>query len=171
MDEEEGYKNPITFDCTKIWSVTDYPLQEIGIIELNKNPIDYFGEVEQVAFSPANVIPGIGWSPDKLLQGRLFVYDDTQNHRLGPNFKQIPINRPQLVEPNTMYYGGHHRHEYKDKWPHYFPSLLSKNVPKPDEKYREPPLRCGNIADYYNLPYEGTDEDYYAQAREFAEMF
>lgn len=69
MSEEEGYKNPWAFDCTKVWKHSDYPLIEVGYIELNRNPINYFSEVEQVAFSPGNFVPGIGFSPDKLLQG------------------------------------------------------------------------------------------------------
>jgi catalase len=68
MKEEDGYKFPWAFDCTKVWKHSDYPLIDVGIIEINRNPVDYHAEVEQVAFSPANVVPGIGFSPDKLLQ-------------------------------------------------------------------------------------------------------
>lgn len=82
------------FDVTKVWPHADYPLKEIGKLVLNKNPENFFAETEQSAFSPSNMIPGIEPSEDKMLQGRLFSYPDTHRHRLGPNFVQIPVNRP-----------------------------------------------------------------------------
>lgn len=94
MTEEDAknYKeNP--FDLTKVWSHKDFPLIEVGVMELNRNPENYFAEVEQSAFNPAHVIPGIGFSPDKMLQGRLFSYGDAQRYRLGVNHDQIPVNR------------------------------------------------------------------------------
>ncbi len=94
MTEEDAknYKeNP--FDLTKVWSHKDFPLIEVGIMELNRNPENYFAEVEQSAFNPVHVIPGIGFSPDKMLQGRLFSYGDAQRYRLGVNHDQIPVNR------------------------------------------------------------------------------
>ena len=91
-EEAENYKeNP--FDLTKVWSHKDFPLIEVGVMELNRNPENYFAEVEQSAFNPAHVIPGIGFSPDKMLQGRLFSYGDAQRYRLGVNHDQIPVNR------------------------------------------------------------------------------
>jgi len=164
MPEADGYKNPITFDCTKVWKHDEYPLIEIGTIELNRNITNYFSEVEQVAFSPANVVPGIGFSPDKLLQGRLFIYDDTQNHRIGPNYKQLPINCP--LGFHTMYYGGSHNLEIVDKFPHYAPSNYG-GFPVPDPSLREPPCKVDGPVDYYNLPYEGTDMDYYSQCLDY----
>jgi catalase len=86
------------FDVTKVWPHADFPLIELGTLVLNKNPDNYFAEVEQAAFAPANFVPGIGPSPDKLLQGRLFSYHDTQRHRLGPNFHLIPVNAPKGVK-------------------------------------------------------------------------
>ena len=83
------------FDLTKVWPKADYPLIEVGVMELNRYPDNYFAEVEQAAFSPANVVPGIGFSPDKMLQARLFSYGDTQRYRLGVNFNQIPVNAPK----------------------------------------------------------------------------
>jgi catalase len=94
MTEEQAknhYENP--FDITKIWRHAEYPLIEVGVMELNRNPENYFAEVEQAAFTPAHVVPGIGFSPDKFLQGRLFVYGDAQRYRLGVNYNQIPVNR------------------------------------------------------------------------------
>ena len=83
------------FDITKVWSHKDYPLIEVGQLELNRNPDNYFADVEQAAFNPANVVPGIGFSPDKLLQGRLFSYGDAQRYRLGVNHTAIPVNAPK----------------------------------------------------------------------------
>ncbi|MDR0992269.1 MAG: catalase [Ruminococcus sp.] len=94
MTDEQAkrhYENP--FDVTKIWKHKEFPLIEVGIMELNRWPENYFAEVEQAAFTPAHIIPGIGFSPDKLLQGRLFAYGDAQRYRLGVNYNQIPVNR------------------------------------------------------------------------------
>jgi catalase len=96
MTEQQAVASPINpFDLSKVWPHADYPLIEVGVMELNRNPENYFAEVEQAAFSPANVVPGIGFSPDKMLQGRLFSYGDTQRYRLGVNFNQIPVNAPK----------------------------------------------------------------------------
>jgi catalase len=89
----ESYKYDI-YDVTKVWPHSDYPLIPVGKMVLNKNPENYFAEVEQAAFAPTNLVPGIEPSNDKMLQGRLFSYPDTHRHRLGPNFDQIPINCP-----------------------------------------------------------------------------
>lgn len=88
---KKHYENP--FDITKVWRHNEFPLIEVGVLELNRNPKNYFAEVEQSAFTPAHVVPGIGFSPDKFLQGRLFVYGDAQRYRLGTNHNQIPVNR------------------------------------------------------------------------------
>lgn len=91
--QAERYRwNP--FDLTKVWSHKEFPLIEVGRMVLNRNPQNYFAEVEQIAFAPAHMVPGIEPSPDKMLQGRLFSYADTHRHRLGANYQQIPINRP-----------------------------------------------------------------------------
>jgi catalase len=83
------------FDLTKVWPKAEYPLIEVGVMELNRYPENYFAEVEQAAFSPANIVPGIGFSPDKVLQARLFSYGDTQRYRLGVNFNHISVNAPK----------------------------------------------------------------------------
>jgi catalase len=93
------------FDLTKVWLKKDYPLIEVGVIELNRNPENYFAEVEQAAFNPANVVPGIGFSPDKMLQGRLFSYSDAQRYRLGMNNHQIPVNAPRCPYHSYHRYG------------------------------------------------------------------
>jgi len=96
MTEQEAAKCPYNpFDLTKVWFHKDHPLIEVGVLELNKNPENYFADVEQAAFNPANVVPGIGFSPDKMLQGRLFSYGDAQRYRLGVNHHAIPVNAPR----------------------------------------------------------------------------
>lgn len=83
------------FDLTKVWPHKDYPLIEVGVMELNRNPRNYFNEVEQAAFSPVNIVTGMGYSPDKMLQTRLICYPDAHRYRLGANFETLPVNRPQ----------------------------------------------------------------------------
>ncbi|WP_248963329.1 catalase [Sphaerisporangium perillae] len=85
------------FDLTKVWPHGDYPPIDIGTLTLNRNPENYFAEIEQAAFDPANLVPGIGASPDKMLQGRLFSYPDTHRYRIGPNYLQLPVNRPKAA--------------------------------------------------------------------------
>ena len=89
------------FDVTKVWAHRDYPLITIGRIVLNRNPENYFAEVEQAAFNPAHFVPGIGPSPDKMLQGRLFSYGDTHRYRLGANYMHIPVNEPHAARVNN----------------------------------------------------------------------
>eukprot|EP00761_Pharyngomonas_kirbyi_P011336 gb/GECH01011361.1/.p1 GENE.gb/GECH01011361.1/~~gb/GECH01011361.1/.p1 ORF type:complete len:481 (+),score=108.65 gb/GECH01011361.1/:1-1443(+) len=104
-DDAANYRfNP--WDITKVWPHGDYPLIPVGRMVLNRNPENYFQEVEQSAFSPANLVPGIEPSPDKMLQGRLFSYPDTHRHRLGPNYWQIPINAPLRAKANVYYRDG-----------------------------------------------------------------
>jgi len=107
MTEEQAEQmsyNP--FDLTKVWYKGDFPLIPVGEFELNRNPDNYFQDVEQAAFNPANVVPGIGFSPDKMLQGRLFSYGDAQRYRLGVNHHQIPVNYPRGVKGG---YNSYHR--------------------------------------------------------------
>ena len=91
--DAQNYKWNV-FDVTKVWSHKDYPLIEVGVLELNRNPLNYFEEVEQVAFCPSHMVPGIEPSFDRMLQGRLFSYTDTHRHRLGANYNQLKINCP-----------------------------------------------------------------------------
>jgi catalase len=103
MTEEQARKMPYNpFDITKVWYHKDFPLIEVGELVLNRNPENYFAEVEQAAFTPAHVVPGIGFSPDRFLQGRLFAYGDAQRYRLGVNYNLLPVNRPHcLVNDNS----------------------------------------------------------------------
>ena len=93
------------FDLTKIWSKKDYPRIKVGTMELNRNPENHFAQIEQAAFSPANMVPGIGMSPDKMLLGRNFAYQDAQRYRIGTNFQQLPVNRP-IVDVHTYNFEG-----------------------------------------------------------------
>ena len=102
--EAEGYRfNP--FDLTKVWSKKDYPLVDVGYFVLNRNPRNFFAQIEQVALDPANIVPGIGLSPDKMLQARAFAYSDQQRYRIGPNYKQLPVNQP-VNQVNTYEHEG-----------------------------------------------------------------
>src|SRR5690625_2545693 len=93
------------FDLTKIWSKKDYPRIKVGTMELNRNPENHFAQIEQAAFSPANMVPGIGMSPDKMLLGRNFAYQDAQRYRIGTNFQQLPVNRT-IVDVHTYNFEG-----------------------------------------------------------------
>ena len=106
LDEAENYRfNP--FDLTKVWSKKDYPLHDVGYFVLNRNPRNFFAQIEQVAFDPSNIVPGVGLSPDKMLQARAFAYADQQRYRIGANYKQLPVNQPQNVnEVNTYEHEG-----------------------------------------------------------------
>jgi catalase len=90
------------FDLTKVWPHGDFPLLPVGVLELNRNPVNYHAEVEQAAFSPANVPPGMGYSPDKMLQGRLFAYHDAQLYRVGTNHQHLPVNAPRCPFHNQQ---------------------------------------------------------------------
>lgn len=99
VDEAQSYRfDP--FDVTKVWPYEDYPLIPVGRMVLNRNPENYFAEVEQVAMSPGNIVPGIGFSPDKMLQGRLFAYSDAHRYRIGTNYNLLPVNRPHTTTAN-----------------------------------------------------------------------
>jgi catalase len=127
------------FDITKVWPHTDYPPIEVGKMVLNRNPDNYFDEVEQAAFSPANFVPGIGPSPDKMLQGRLFSYHDTHRHRLGPNYEQLPVNRAKASVTSTYQRDGFMRQNLDgDGYPNYCPN--SFEGPEPDPSTAEPAI-------------------------------
>ena len=146
MDAEKTPYNP--FDLTKVWPHKDYPLHEVGIMELNRNPENYFAEVEQAAFSPANVVPGIGHSPDKMLQFRIVSYADAHRHRLGVNYESLPVNRPH-IPVETYYRDGVMRADGNGGGSvNYEPN--SMEGPKEDAKFKEPPLKISGDADRYD---------------------
>jgi catalase len=147
------------FDVTKVWPHADYPLIEVGVVELNRNPANYFAEVEQSAFSPANVVPGISFSPDKMLQARIFSYADASRYRLGVNFERLPINAPHATNvQNTYQRDGLMRFdENGGPDPNYEPN--SMGGPVADTAYNEPPLKISGDADRYEQK-RGVDDDY-----------
>ncbi len=160
MSEAEAKKckfNP--FDLTKVWPHKDYPMIDVGVFELNRNPENYFADVEQAAFNPANVVPGIGFSPDKMLQGRLFSYGDAQRYRLGVNHHLIPVNAPKCPfhsfhRDGQMRVDGNHGATLG-----YEPNSYGEWQEQPEHK--EPPLEIDGAADHWN---HREDTDYYSQA-------
>jgi catalase len=149
------------FDLTKVWPHADYPLIEVGTLELNRNPENYFHDVEQAAFNPANVVPGISFSPDKMLQGRLFSYGDAQRYRLGVNHHQIPVNAPQCPV-NSYHRDGQMRvNSNSGGTIGYEPNSKGAWVEQPD--FSEPPLELHGAA--ANWDFRKDDDDYYSQPR------
>ncbi len=147
------------FDLTKVWPKGDFPLIEVGEFELNRNPDNFFQDVEQAAFSPANIVPGIGFSPDRMLQGRLFSYGDTQRHRLGVNHAQIPVNAPRCPVHSFHRDGAMRVDGNGGRSTHYTPNSRGALRPQPD--FSEPPLRNQGAAARWN---HREDEDYFSQA-------
>ncbi len=159
MPEKEAsayHINP--FDLTKVWPHKDYPLMDVGVMELNRNPENYFAEVEQAAFSPANVVPGISFSPDKMLQSRLFSYGDAQRYRLGVNHHQIPVNAPKC--PFNSYHrdGAMRVDGNKGATIGYEPNSKGEWQQQPD--FSEPPLAIEGAAAHWD---HRVDEDYFTQ--------
>jgi catalase len=116
-------------DATKTWPEDKFPLMLVGKMVLNRNPENFFAETEQAAFCPASVVPGIDFSADKLLQGRIFSYADTQRHRLGPNYLQLPINRPQVQVNNNQRDGAMQYAPYGGGTVNYEPNTLAGGMP------------------------------------------
>jgi len=161
MPEADAAKMPYNpFDLTKVWYKKDYPLIEVGVMELNRNPDNYFAEVEQAAFNPANIVPGIGFSPDKMLQGRLFSYGDAQRYRLGVNHHQIPVNAPRCPFHNSYHRDGQMRVDGNHGGRlAYEPNSYGEWQEQPD--FREPPLALDGAA--WNWNFREDDDDYYTQ--------
>jgi catalase len=155
--EAKTYRfNP--FDLSKVWLHKDYPLIEVGIMELNRNPENYYAEVEQAAFAPTNVVPGISWSPDKMLQGRLFAYTDAQRYRLGVNFDSLPINAPHCPVHNYHRDGSMRFNDNGGGSANYEPN--SFHGPVEDKTKNDPPLILEGDAFNYDAR---IDKDYYTQ--------
>ena len=161
MPEKEAatyHINP--FDLSKVWPHGDYPLIEVGVMELNRNADNHFAEVEQAAFNPANVVPGISFSPDKMLQGRLFSYGDAQRYRLGVNHSHIPVNAPKCPFHSYHRDGQMRVDGNQGGTLGYEPNSKQEWAEQPD--FREPPLSLEGAADHWN---HRVDEDYYSQPR------
>jgi hypothetical protein len=152
--DAETYRwNP--FDLTKVWPHKDYPMIDVGILELNRNPENYFAEIEQSAFSPSNIVPGIGFSPDKMLQARIFSYADAHRYRIGTHYEMLPVNRPKSAV-----------HTYHADGPMRFDAPKSTNAfyepnsfggPTENKRFAEPPLKISGDADRYNHR-DGNDD-------------
>lgn len=165
LQADELSFNP--FDLTKVWPHADFPLIDVGVMELNRNPDNYFAEIEQAAFSPSNVVPGISFSPDKMLQARIFSYADAHRYRLGTHYEALPVNQPKCPV--------HHYH--KDG-----PMRFFENNPNPDAyyepnsfggpvespEYKEPPLAIEGAADRYD---HRVGNDDFSQPRALFELF
>ena len=162
MTEEEAQNVPYDpFDLSKVWPHGDFPLTHVGVLELNKNPDNYFAHVEQSAFAPAHIVDGIGYSPDKMLQGRLLSYPDAHRYRLGVNYEQIPVNKCPFMVRNYERDGFMRVDGNGGSSPNYFPNSFD-NV-KVDKSYREPPMELdSNLADWYD---GNKDADHYTQPR------
>jgi catalase len=157
MTEERAnnhYENP--FDISKIWRHSEFPKMEVGVLELNRNPENYFADVEQAAFNPSNVVPGLGLSPDKLLQGRLFSYGDAQRYRLGVNHHLIPVNAPK-----HGYHAYHRDGQMRVDGNYgaatsYQPNSIGQWAEQPDQ--REPPLELKGAMDSYEPKNDMSDD-------------
>jgi catalase len=160
MPEKDAAKMPYNpFDLTKVWFKKDYPLIEVGILELNRNPENYFADVEQAAFNPANIVPGISFSPDKMLQARLFSYGDAQRYRLGVNLHQIPVNAPRCPVHSYHRDGAIRADGNYGSTLGYEPNSYGEWQEQPE--YKEPPLAIDGAADHWN--FREDDDDYYTQ--------
>lgn len=166
MTQEEAIKAPFNpFDLTKVWPHDEYPMIEAGTLELNENPQNYFQQIEQASFSPSNVVPGISWSPDKMLQARVFSYADAHRYRIGTHYEMLPVNRP-LSEVNTYHMDGSMNFEepsYSDAY--YEPN--SFDGPQEDASFAEPPFPVDGDGARYDHR-EGNDD--FTQPRALFEL-
>ena len=159
MSDEQAQNSPYNpFDLTKVWPHADYPLLDVGTLELNKNPENFFAEVEQSAFNPANVVPGISFSPDKMLQGRLFSYGDAQRYRLGVNHHSIPVNAPRCPVHSYHRDGAMRVDSNFGRTIGYEPNSQGEWQEQPD--FSEPPLNLSGAAMRWD---HREDDDYYSQ--------
>jgi catalase len=164
LEAETTSYNP--FDVTKVWPHKDYPLIEVGVLELNRNPANYHAEVEQASFSPSNIVPGIGFSPDKMLQARIFSYADAHRYRVGTHYEMLPVNKPRC--PVAHYHmDGAMRFDSPARTDAYYePNSFAG--PEQNPRYAEPPLKISGDAGRYNHR-EGNDD--YSQAGALFRLF
>lgn len=161
MSEDQAnrhHENP--FDVTKTWSQKEFPLIEVGMLELNRNPLNYFAEVEQATFGPSNMVPGVGLSPDRMLQGRVFAYADAHRYRVGTNHQQLPVNAPRSPVHSYQRDGSMAFGSNGGAAPNYEPNSYA-DAPKQAPQYREPALALHGDADRFD---HRVDADYYSQA-------
>jgi catalase len=153
-EEAEDYRfHP--FDVTKVWLHGDYPLIPLGRMVLNRNPTNYFNDVEQAAFSPGNLVPGIAPSPDKMLQGRLFAYHDAHRYRLGANYQQLPVNAPKAAVMNYQRDGSMRRDTGFEGAPNYYPN--SFEGPRPDMSAKWPNVDVSGVLTRHAYSHPNSD--------------
>jgi catalase len=158
MPEADAEKMPFNpFDLTKVWPHSMYPPIEVGVVELNRNPENYFTDVEMAAFSPSNTVPGIGFSPDKMLQARVFSYADAHRYRLGTHYEALPVNQPRCPVHNYHKDGVMRFFPNSPGNPDAFYEPNSFHGPKQDPSVVEPPLRISGDAARYDHR-EGNDD-------------
>lgn len=156
------------FDLTKVWPHADFPLIEVGQMELNRNPDNYFAQVEQASFNPSSMVPGVEPSPDKMLQARLMSYSDAHRYRIGTNFQQLEVNRPKCPFATYQRDGSMASAADYGSKPNYFPNTL-EGTPVDDTQYNECPLPLGDVtADRYN---SREDHDDFTQAGDLWRLF
>lgn len=162
MPETDAEKVPYhPFDLSKVWPHGDYPLIEVGEFELNRNPDNYYLDVEQAAFAPSNLVPGISVSPDKVLQARLYNYADAARYRVGVNHHQIPVNKARCPVFSNHRDGLTRVDDNYGSLPHYEPNSFHQWQEQPE--FREPPLKIHGNADFWN--FHEDDNDYFSQPR------
>jgi catalase len=166
MDAEKMPFNP--FDLTKVWPHADYPLIEVGVVELNRNPDNYFAQIEQAAFSPSNVVPGIGFSPDKMLQARVFSYADAHRYRLGTHYESLPVNAPKCPVHHYHKDGSMRFFRNDTGNPDAFYEPNSFGGPVEDPSVAEPPLRISGDAARYD---HRLGNDDFSQPRALFRLF
>jgi catalase len=166
MDAENTPYNP--FDLTKVWPHEHYPLIEVGVMELNRNPENYFAEIEQAAFSPSNMVPGIGFSPDRVLQARIFSYADAHRYRIGTHYEALPVNAPKCPVHHYHKDGAMRFFQNDAGSPDMYYEPNTAGGPVEDPGVSEPPLRISGDADRYNHR-DGNDD--YTQAGNLFRMF
>lgn len=162
MTQVQSQKAPFNpFDLTKVWPHADFPMIDVGVMELNRNPENYFAEIEQSAFSPSNVVPGISWSPDKMLQARVFSYADAHRYRIGTHYEMLPVNRP-LVDVNIYHADGSMNFSTPSASDAYYePNSFGGAMEDPS--FAEPPFPVTGEGDRYNHREDG--DDYFSQPR------
>jgi catalase len=171
MTEAEARKHPVNpFDLTKVWPHADFPLMEIGRLELNRNVENYFAETEQAAFAPSNLVPGTGVSPDRMLQARLLAYQDAHRHRIGANANQIPVNAPRCPVHHYQRDGvmagmcpARGGSDNQGSGVNFYPNdRTGEGAPAPQPGLAPPPLPM--LEQAWIRAYDTEDEDHYSQA-------
>lgn len=162
LDDAADYRfNP--FDLTKVWPHADYPLIKVGTMTLNRNPDNFFAQIEQAAFEPSALVPGIGFSPDKMLLGRTFAYADTHRHRIGVNYLQLPVNKPRVADPNTYMFDGAMAYDHTGDAPVYAPNSYGRGFSDTRGVMEEAwPAEGEMVRNVYDLHAEDDD---FGQAR------